>query len=146
MSTQFAAGANSGVFIEVDGEKIYAIQSHRISESETSRHVHGYGSEESIGQTSGARQHTITLETAVALEYPEDTVPLYILLRQPGTEVVRYIGKWKTVFTGLRFSNYDESGNLESANESITLTSTKRQDFFNGKPVSLNTALSALGG
>jgi len=144
--TQFAAGANSGVYVEKDGKKVYAVQSHRISESESSRHVHGYGSEESIGQTSGARQHTITLETAVALSYPEDTVPLYILLRDPGTEIVRYLGDWKTVFTGLRFSNYDESGNLESANESITLTSTKRQDFFKGRPVTINTALSALGG
>ncbi|MGO0058648.1 hypothetical protein ACTID9_01040 [Brevibacillus fluminis] len=143
--TQFAAGANSGVYIEQDGKKLFAVQSHRISESETSKDVHGYGSSESIGQTSGARQHTITIESMIANDYADDTMPAYLVLRQPGTEIVRYIGQWKTVFTGLRFSNYDESGNLESANESITLIATKRQDFFKGKPVSTTQAVAALG-
>jgi hypothetical protein len=143
---EYAAGANEGVFIEHDGKKVYSIQSHSIEETNSSRLQHEYGSEEAVGQTKGARTHTITIESAIVVDDAgDDVVPLYLLLRQPGTEIVRYIGQWKTVFTGLKFNSYRESGNLESMSESITLTATKRQDFFKGKPVALDTALTALG-
>ncbi|MGG1249888.1 hypothetical protein ABE205_19560 [Brevibacillus agri] len=142
---QYAAGANQGVFVEKDGKKIYSVQSHSIEENSNIRLVHEYGSEEAVGQTRGARTHSISIESAIAMEYEGDTMPLYLLLREPGTEITRYIGEWKTVFTGLMFNNYRETGNLENQNESISLTATKRQDFFKGRPVSFDKAKSALG-
>lgn len=143
---EYAAGANEGVFIESDGEKVYSIQSHGIEETNNSQLRHEYGTNDAVGQTRGSRSHTITLETAIVVnDGGDDVMPLYLLLRAPGTEITRYIGQWKTVFTGLKFNNYRESGNLESMNESITLTATKRQDFFKGKPVALDKAIAALG-
>ncbi len=142
---QFAAGANEGVFVEHDGKRVYAVQSHSIEENTNVRLQHGYGSQEAIGQTRGAKQYTINIESSIALEYEDDVLPLYLLLREPGTEITRYIGQWKTVFTGLTFSSHSESGNLESMSERISLTATKRQDFFKGRPVSFDTAISALG-
>lgn len=143
---EYAAGANEGVFIEHEGKKIYSIQSHSIEETNNSQLRHEYGTQDAVGQTRGSRSHTLTIETAIALDDGgEDVVPLYILLRTPGTEITRYIGEWKTVFSGLKFNNYRESGNLESMNESITLTATKRRDFFKGKPVSVDKAKTALG-
>ncbi|WP_103110699.1 hypothetical protein [Brevibacillus reuszeri] len=143
--TQFAAGANEQVFVEHDGDKVYAVQSHSFDENTNVTLQHGYGSQEAIGQTNGAKQYSITLETAIALKYDDDTLPLYLLLREPGSEITRYIGKWKTVFSGLTFSNHRETGNLQNFGESITLTATKRQDFFKGKPIAFDTANKALG-
>lgn len=142
---EFAAGANEGVYVELDGKQIYAVQSHSIEENTNVKLQHGYGSQEAIGQTKGAKQYSITIESSIALEYDEGTLPLYLLLREPGAEITRYIGKWKTVFTGLTFANHRESGNLENLTESISLTATKRQDFFNGKPVEFDKAKAALG-
>ncbi|WP_429845337.1 hypothetical protein [Brevibacillus sp. FIR094] len=142
---QYAAGANKGVYVEKEGNKIYSVQSHSIEENSSVRLVHEYGNKEAVGQTDGSRTHSISIESAIAMEYTDDTMPLYILLREPGTEITRYIGEWKTVFTGLMFNNYRETGNLESQNESISLTATKRQDFFKGKPISFDKARNALG-
>ncbi|MGW9128154.1 hypothetical protein ACWGPW_24585 [Paenibacillus chitinolyticus] len=143
--TQFAAGANENVFIEHDGKKIYAVQSHSFDENTNVTLQHGYGSQEAIGQTRGAKQYTITIETSIALEYDSDTLPAYLLLREPGAEVTRYIGNWKTVFSGLTFSSHRETGNLQNFGESLTATATKRQDFFKGKPVTFDKANKALG-
>lgn len=142
---EFAAGANEGVFVEHDGNKVYAIQSHSIEENTNVRLQHGYGSQEAIGQTQGAKQYNISIESSIALEYDDGTLPLYLLLRQPGSEIVRYIGNWKTVFSGLTFASHRENGNLENLSENVSLTARKRQDFFNGKPVTFDQAYSALG-
>lgn len=146
MSTQqFAVGASDKVFIEAYGKQIYAVQTHSIEENTNVKLVHGYGDQEAIGQTEGARQYSVSIETYVPLDGPDDTMSLYLVLRQPDTEIVRYCGHWKTVLSGLTFSSYSEKGSLDSFQESISLTARSRRDFYKGRPIDTSKAMSAIG-